>query len=386
MRVLIAHNDYARFSGEEAAVNNIATVLATNGHDVSWLRRSSVGIDDSVMSKANALAAGIYSYKSRDAVRDLLSSEQIDVAQVQNLYPRLSASILPALRKARVPVVMRCPNYRLFCPTGLHLRNGKVCELCLSGLREWNCVRYNCASDPFKSIGYAARNAFGRLSGMIADNVNVFIVLTEFQRARFIAAGVPRAQIETLPNPAPVSNGSAGSYPGEYVGFAGRVSEEKGFHDVLFAARALPHVPFKIAGAIDRPLTIEDIPKNVELMGFLDQKQIRTLISGSRLMVFPSRWFEGFPNAVVESMALGKAVVASRIGGIPEIVDEGTTGLLVGPGNGEELAQKILSLWSDPAQAAEMGLAGRRKAKEAYSIESFYERLIRIYRKAISSS
>lgn len=383
MRVLLAHNDYGQFSGEEAAVENIATVLQANGHEVHWLRPSSAEIGVSVRKKIGSFFSGIYSLSSRRDMARLLDRNGFDLVQVQNLYPFLSTSILPACRKRNLPVVMRCPNYRLFCPSGLHLREGRVCEDCLHGSREWHCVKHNCEGDVFKSLGYAARNAFARVTGMIRANVTVFVVLSEFQRQRFVEGGIPPNQIEILPNTARMPADSGDSSEGSYVAFVGRVSEEKGIREILEAAKRLPDVRFRVAGSTNvLPGIEQQAPDNLEFLGFLSGADLDDFYKGARMLVSPSKWFEGFPNTIAQAMAYAKPVVATRIGAAPEIVEDEVTGLLAGPGDAVDLAEKIRYLWERPEACAAMGANGWRKAHCEYSEEQFYQKLMAIYAKA----
>jgi len=104
------------------------------------------------------------------------------------------------------------------------------------------------------------------------------------------------------------------------------------------------------------------------------------------IFVFPSVWFEGFPNVVLEAMCAGKPVVASRIGCLPEIVTDNVTGLLYEPGNVADLVQKIRQLLVDPDKRISMGLAGKRKAASEYSPERCYERWMGVYEKAIGTA
>jgi len=382
MNVLFSHNDYGRPSGEERAVENIANALKPGGHHVAWLRVGSRDIGVSVTQKTRAFFSGIYSVSAKKKMEKLLDSEAFELVQVQNLYPFLSPSILSPCKAKGIPVVMRCPNYRLFCPNGLHLSHGQVCDRCLGG-REWQCIFRNCLDDRFKSIGYALRNAFARKTGMIVDNVTVFIVLSEFQKQRFIAGGIPANRIEILPNIAPKMDEIAYG-DGDAVSFVGRVSPEKGIVEFLDAARKLPKYRFVVAGSTDAMPEVEKLaPNNVEFKGFLRGKELDAVFHESRLLVFPSLWFEGFPNVVAQAMACGKPVIATRLGALPEIVDDGKTGLLFDHSNKEELAEKIDYLWNRPDLCREMGEAGRAKAWAEYSEEKFYERLMMIYDKAI---
>lgn len=386
MHVLIAHNDYGKFSGEEHAVQNIAGILTSHGHEVSWLRASSAVIGDSVSQRVKAFLSGIYSVGARRRMEKLLDQTPYDLIQVQNLYPFLSPSVLKPCRSRGIPVVMRCPNYRLFCPNGLHWWHGQVCERCLGG-REWQCVVQNCLDSRFKSAGYALRNVFARVTGMILDNVSIFVVLSQFQKQRFVDAGIPSERIEILPNITPKTDGTnASSHDGEAISFVGRVSPEKGILTFIDAARKLPQHRFIVAGSTDgMPEVTKLAPGNVEFKGFLRGKELDEVFYQSRLLVCPSICFEGFPNSLAQAMAFGKAVIASRIGVLPEIVEDGKTGLLFDPGNGEELAAKIDLLYNSPETCKEMGKAGWEKARTEYSEEMFYPRFMMIYEKALAS-
>jgi glycosyltransferase involved in cell wall biosynthesis len=325
-------------------------------------------------------------FTSRE-IRLLIGRSSIDVAQVQNLYPFLSPSILPQICRLGVPIVMRCPNYRLFCPTGLHLRNGEICEQCLTLGREFRCLINNCEEDFWRSFGYAARNAVARISRMILNSVAVFVVLTEFQKARFIANGIPAERIEVLPNTVKICSDRPPEYTGTSVSFVGRVSPEKGILEFLDAARRLPEVPFRIAGSTERMAHIVNMaPANVEFCGFLEGSSLDSFYDSSAIVVFPSKWYEGFPNTVLKAMAHAKPAIATRLGALVEIIDEGETGLLVEPGNCIDLADKIASLWCRKDECARMGANGWRKAQREYADKGFYQRLMDIYAKAAKIS
>ncbi len=121
MKVLYVHNEYAKPSGEEHAAGELVSLLKEHGHEVKWFTRSSAEISDSISGKIKALVAGIYNPFSAKHLANVLDEYQPDIVQVQNLYPLLSPSILKPIKQRKIPVVMRCPNYRLFCPTGLSL-------------------------------------------------------------------------------------------------------------------------------------------------------------------------------------------------------------------------------------------------------------------------
>jgi len=171
---------------------------------------------------------------------------------------------------------------------------------------------------------------------------------------------------------------------GEYVAFVGRVSPEKGITTFRQAAESLPDVPMRAAGSYDgNEQLVARAPGSLEFLGQVDRNHLDSFYANSRIVVLPSVCYEGFPMILPEAMLRGKPVIASRIGGIPEIVDDGVTGLLFEPGNAEDLAEMIRYLWERPELCRQMGQAGREKVLREYTPERYYKRLMAVYERAI---
>ena len=382
MKILYIHNDYARPSGEENAAEAIVELLREHGHEVRWFRRSSAELKG-ISGKIKGFLCGLGNHFAANALAKVLDEYRPDLVQVQNLYPLLSPSIFRPLRQRRIPVVMRCPNYRLFCPNGLCCdRDGRVCELCFGG-HEWHCLAKNCAGSRFKSLGYALRGYAARRSRRILDGVDVFAVQTEFQMQKFIRQGIPAEKLAILPgimqNMVPAEEWGAG----RYVAYIGRVSEEKGILEFLECARRLPEIPFVVAGSFDSmPELPENAPDNVEWLGFLKGDSLREVFLRSRIVVVPSRCYEGFPNVIVQAMQLARPVIAVDLGASGAVVEEGVTGLKFAPGDLNDLTAKVRSLYADETRCRTLGENGRRTALRRYSRESIYAVLTGIYRRA----
>jgi len=383
MKILLIHNQYGAPDGEESLVNKARYLLEEKGHEVVPFFRSSREIPEMTFGKARAFFSGIHSWSSRKAVREILRFQRPDVVFVHNVFPFISPFVLVECRRADVPVVMSVNNYRLICPNGLFLTKGQICEKCAGG-REYWCVLRNCERHIFKSIGYALRNAVARWGRAFTDNVSAYAVFTEFQRQKLIGEGFPPERIFIIPNAVNGKDLQNTTAAGEYVGCVGRISPEKGTAVFVEAARQCPQIPFRATGTTARmPHLVHQAPKNFEFAGYIDDNELAAFYTRSRFIVIPTLCYEGFPSVCVEAMMLGKAVAISRIGGMPEIVEDGVTGLLFEPGNARDMAEKIRYLWSRPRLCLELGQAGRKKALREYSPEKYYERLMDAYRKAI---
>lgn len=383
MKILYVHNEYAKPSGEEHAAGELVALLEEHGHEVRWFTRSSAEIAGTKAGKLKALITGIYNPSSAKKLAKVLDDFKPDIVQVQNLYPLLSSSVFAPIKKRGIPVVMRCPNYRLFCPEGLSLDpKGEICERCWGGY-EINCAVHNCMGNRSKSIGYALRNAFSRISGNIRRGVDVFIVQSEFQKSKFEGQGIPSEKIGILPGISPRIEKEYTPELGEWVSFVGRVSAEKGINEFIEAARMNPEIPFRVAGNLDVNFEVPyNLPKNLEFVGFKKGEALNEFYMKSRIIVIPSKWYEGFPNVIVRGMLLYKPVITTDLGAMQSIIDDGLNGFRVPPADAKALGDAIARLYPDCAKCLAFGEAGYHKATSEYSRDEVYNQLMCIYEHA----
>ena len=212
--------------------------------------------------------------------------------------------------------------------------------------------------------------------------VDVFLAPSRFLKNKMEEMGF-KGRIVHLPNFLPAAGFESGSGPGEGILYFGRLSPEKGLA-VLLEAAGKTGMSWKIAGegpmrealeaAIrDRSLT------NVSLLGYKPAEALIPEIRRSMFVVLPSVWYENQPYAVMEAFALEKPVVAARIGGIPELVREGETGLTFESGNATDLAEKAMLLTRSPERVRDMGRNARRLIETEFSPADHYRRLMGVY-------
>ena len=377
MKVLLVHNEYGKRSGEEAVVDRMDAMLRGMGHAVARLTRSSAGARESLAGRVRAFVDGVHCPKGVKAMREALLREKPDVVNVHNLYPFISPAALRECRKAGVPVVMTVHNYRLLCPTGLFMRGGGPCELCLERGNEWGCVRYNCERSLPKSVAYAARNAVARIRRHYIDCVDVFACLTEFQRDKLIKGGYTPEKIVVIPNTVETGGKVPTGVGGAYVGYVGRLSREKGIDLIIEAARRNGHIPFKLAGSVADESLVADLPANMEYVGFKSGEELEDFFDNAKFMVMASRWYEGFPMSILEAGARRKCVIAPDHGGFSEIVSQKGHGAPIGrlfaPGDAVSLAAAVSELWDNQPEAERLGRAAFNAVCARYSSEAVAE-------------
>ena len=386
MKVLLVHNDYGKYSGEEAVVDKMAAVFAGLGYDVAQLRMTTAGLRESLSGKVRGFLSGIYCPSGVRAMRKALQREKPDVVNVHNLYPFISPAALRECKKAGVPVVMTIHNYRLICPTGLFMRNGTPCEECLDRGNEWGCIKYNCENSLLKSVGYAVRNAVARLRRHYLDCVDVFACITDFQRRKLIQAGFPSDKIIVIPNSVDVIDNYKSQGEGTYVAFCGRLSREKGVDLIIEAARRNTHIPFRLAGASRDKELIANLPPNVELTGYISGHALSDFYAGARFFVMASRCYEGFAMAILEAAAYSKPMIAPDHGGFSEIIGHGkdAVGLLTTPGNAATLSEAVRNLWDNPQESIRLGLLANQKLKTNYSTDIIAQQWKRLFNRIVN--
>jgi glycosyltransferase involved in cell wall biosynthesis len=357
-------------------------ILERKGVEVLCLTRDSRIRGIGFSGKFRAFTSGFYSSSAYRELRELIRNNSPDLVHVHEIFPFISPWIFNLCRHLGVPVIMRCANCRLICPTAHMTYKGCPCELCVGG-REYWCVLKNCRDSLFESVAYAARNLMARKAQLYKKNVTLFEPPSEFIKHWLINDGILEDRIIVIPNMVSVPESTVDMCLGKYVAYAGRFSPEKGI-EILLAAAQKTGLPLRLAGDYSTmPEIIKRAPPDAEFTGHLNQTELFEFYRNARFLIVPSTAFESFGIVAVEAMSHGLPVIASKLGGLLEIVDDGVTGFLFEPGNSEDLAVKMKLLWDAPDLCWQMGQAGREKVVREYNEDTYYNRIMACYEKAI---
>ncbi len=397
MRVVLANKFLYPKGGAERAVLDLGAELTRRGHRVDYFGMEHP--DNAVPPEAAELvrfrdyhqpgwrrwrdaAEMLYSLDAKRRMTRLLRRVRPDVVHFHNIYHQMTPSVIDAVRDAGVPAVLTVHDYKLVCPRYDMLRHGQPCDACVEE-GPVACLRFRCAGSAARSLWLAAESALHRVRASY-DAIRLFLVPSHFLEQVLQRAGFETARLRWLPNFAPPISGPV---PDAQVGrflYAGRLSPEKGVETLVRAALALPRGELIICG--DGPLR-EPLaalartapPGRIQLRGHLGRAALAAEMGRAFCTAVPSEWFENAPFAVLESMAAGRAVLASRIGGLPELVQDGTTGALLPPGDIGAWTRACEAALDAPERVATWGRAARTWAESERCLEAHVTALLAIY-------
>jgi glycosyltransferase involved in cell wall biosynthesis len=382
MRVLLVHNKYQLFGGEDVVFAHEGALLAKAGVDVRRLEVSNGDIS-TAFDKVRAAALVASNPLGVRQVIEALDREQPDVVHVHNVFPLLTPSIFAACRARGKAVVHTLHNYRVVCANAVLMRDGHVCEDCLTH-GPWEAVKHRCYRNSAVASAAVARAIhLHQRRGTWRRDVDRFIALSHFARRLFIRAGFPAEKIIVKPNCTPDPGPPDAAAPRADFLFVGRLSPEKGVDSLLAAFDGLPASLTVIGDGPERRRLQAMAGPNVRFAGQLAPPQIAAEMARARALLTPSIWYEGSALVVVEAFAQGLPVIASAMGALPELVTAGETGLIVPPGDAAALAQAVMRLQSDPAEAARLGLGARRAYETSYSPDVTVAALLDVYEEAL---
>ena len=358
----------------------------------------------------------IYSGEAASKITRILQDFKPDVVHFNNINFQLTPSVIEAVADYDIRnhkdtrIIATAHDYQWVCPNHMLKKpaNGQLCFECEGGAFG-NCIRNKCihSSTARSVLGtieayfYRHRKTYGLVDTVICPSefiknkletnpeltgkchvMHNFMVDTAKNKGTFTNAGTdtksdnPISAAQTQQAKPKQDAGDISGQQDKFVLYFGRFSKEKGIETLLKVCRSLPDIPFVFAGNGELKSQVDEVP-NIENLGFLNSEAMHNMIQRARFVVFPSEWYENCPFSVMEAQQFGTPIIASDMGGTPELVENGVTGELFQAGNEEELAGKIRRLWEDDE------LIGRYKeacSKVTFdTVEEYCGKLIKIY-------
>ena len=320
----------------------------------------------------------IYSSEARKKLRLVLEDFQPDVCHLNNFNYQLTPSIILEIRKwsKKCRILYTAHDYQLVCPNHMCRTVGtnENCEKCLGG-HFLNCTKGKCIH------GSLAKSAIGTMEGTfwklkgVYKQLDTIICCSRFMKTKLDTYKVLADKTVALHNfVEPVEKKTVDKQ--DYILYFGRFSQEKGIGTLIEVAKALPDVPFIFAGSGPLEEQVNGIA-NIKNVGFQRGEALEKLIREARFSIYPSEWYENCPFSVMESQMYGTPVLGADIGGIPELIEPGKTGLLFESGNATDLKGKIEKLWNDRQLLDEM--TKNCTPDRFTSLERYTEELLKYY-------
>lgn len=367
MKILIVNKFLYPNGGSETYIFEIGKQLKKMGHEVEYFGMEHEGRivgnhAESYTRDMNFHGGGIdkllyplriiYSKEARKKIRLVLEDFKPDIVHLNNFNFQITPSIIYEIRKwgkenrKKVPIIYTAHDYQWVCPNHMMMipATGEKCFRCEGG-KFGECSRNRCIHNSrVKSILGTVEAEFYKFLKTY-DKINRIICPSKFMEKKLSTNPLLAGKLITLYNFLD-ENEHRETDKKDYVLYFGRYSEEKGVRTLLQVCRSLPEIPFVFAGG--GPLK-EEVRgcNNVKDYGFLEGEELRRTIAQARFSVFPSEWYENCPFTVMETQKYGTPVIASNIGGVPELVKDGVTGRLFEAGNVGQLTQRIKELWEN---------------------------------------
>jgi glycosyltransferase involved in cell wall biosynthesis len=397
MKILQVNNNHFVKGGSDKVFFETSRLLEEAGHDtVPYCAVHPKNLDsphdrffpsaaDTEHRSRGDLIRYLYNQDAARGLKQLLASERnIDLAHLHIYHGKLTSSILGPLKENDIPVVQTLHEYKLACPVYTMLRHGVPCSKCVSG-STLNSIIHRCKdASLMHSLAALTEYWVSRLGGDVR-RVDRFICISEFQRQVMLSAGIPSEKLVVVHNFVDTRAYSPvrPELKQDHLLYFGRIEELKGIGTLLEAV-----------GRTGQRLVIaghgtweEGMKKclsgrsNIDFVGFRSGPELGDLVARASAVVVPSEWYEPFGLTVIEAKASGTPVVASKMGGIPELVRPGIDGFLFEAGDPGSLADALESVAA--SDQMQLGANAREDAETRFSPAAHLEALLSVYREVL---
>ncbi|MDB5288255.1 MAG: hypothetical protein JWR05_3204 [Mucilaginibacter sp.] len=338
----------------------------------------------SLIAGVKVISKSIYSFEAQRNLERLLEKVKIDFAHINVIHHYITPTILKILKEKSIPIIWTLHEYTPICPESTFISHGQICERCLDGAF-YNCITHTCKKGSVLASTVAALENYVHKSLNYYEYVDHYVCPSIFLYEKFKSFNFFKDKLIQLYHGYDYAGIEAAklapkAFPDRYIVFVGRLEKIKGAHTLLNAMRACPNISLKIIGTGTQETELKKFKDTHQLnnVTFLSKKskpETLQIINGSEFLICASEWYEVLGFTVVEAMALGKPVIGSNIGAIPEMVINNETGLLFDPGNDKQLSDAISLLYNNKALIAKMGANAQIHINKLINTQNHYEGL-----------
>lgn len=389
MKILVLHNFHRKgsSSGDDQVFKDETRLLEGHGNTVIRYTVSNDFFDSlGTVGKIKAALGMLWSFRNYREVKEIIDKEKPDIVHIHTFFPLMSPSVLYAAKRSGCKVVATLHDTRFICPCCTSLRGTQICNKCGDG-HYFRMFKYGCFKNSrLQSLIVALIFKYHRVRKTFYKQIDRYICLNDNQIKLLENIGFDRGKIikkyNFVPDEIPeIINDEVSNLPSRYVVFYGRIGEEKGIR-ILMEAWDHLDIPLVVMGS--GPLEDEfkfwaETKDNVHYLGYTEHRKCLCIVKNAEFVVFPSIWYEGCSMVEIETMSLGKPLVATDLGFSEEAIQEGYNGTKFVLGNIEEFITKVQMLWEMPEKITYMGKNARMDYEEKYLPEDNYDKLINIY-------
>ncbi|MDF1496862.1 MAG: glycosyltransferase family 4 protein [Patescibacteria group bacterium] len=402
MKILQINKFFDLRGGAEVYMHELSRRLTERGHEVHtfstkspknlqsadrdyFVHRYNYDRKEGMSKDAKKAINFIWNKEAKQSLDSQLTDLKPDVIHLHNIYHHLSSSILSVIRKHKIPCVQTLHDYKLACPNYKMYTQGKVCERCKGG-KYYNAILHKCLFPGLApNILAATEMSLTKITHSYERTVKTFICPSKFMMEKMVDWGEPPGKLAYLPNPVEIpSQTSPQRGHGNYV-FIGRLYPEKGIETLIRAVARVPSAKLNIVGEGPDRNRLEVLANQIaqgriNFLGFQTGEELNRIRREAKALCIPSVWYENAPLTALEAMAEGIPLIASSIGGLPELITDGVSGFLAKPDSIESWIEALSQMETFTGeQRAELGDYGRDQAVKYFGWESHLEALEKIY-------
>lgn len=409
MKILLVNKFHNVKGGSETYYFGLGEMLKKAGHEVIYFSMKDEknvpceqekyfveNVDfNAPMGKRKLIKASLkmlYSFEAKKKFDKLLTDEKPDIIHLNIFQSQLTGSIVDVAKKHKIPIVYTAHDLKSVCPNYQMINHGEICEKCIGG-NYINCFKTGCMKNSKLKSLLATVEAYVYKFKKTYEKIDLIITPSAFYKKKIDEAGVAKCPVIHMANFLPEGTEYVLSNPGDYILYFGRLSHEKGTMTLLKAyEKANVEKPLYYVGTGPIKEQLEDyvakhnLGDKVKLLGFKSGDELKNIVKNSLCVVLPSEWYENGPYSIMEAMAVGKPVIVTNMGGLPEMVEDGFNGYVVEPFDEITLSCDIGKICClNTSEVLLMGQNSLIKSKLNFAYETYYDKLINEYNTLIQS-